>query len=59
MGLLGPSDPILSEIRNIQRKGRTGRSNIGHVIILITKDTIDEKNYWISYYNEKKMSETI
>ena len=52
-------DPILSEIRNIQRRGRTGRSNIGYVIILITKDTIDEKNYWISYYNEKKMSETI
>src|SRR6188508_37856 len=36
-------EPIPSEIRHIQRKGRTGRKNIGSVLILATKDTIDQR----------------
>ncbi|MGI0022383.1 MAG: helicase-related protein, partial [Nitrososphaeraceae archaeon] len=35
-------EPIPSEIRHIQRRGRTGRKNIGSVLILATKDTIDQ-----------------
>ena len=36
-------EPIPSEIRHIQRRGRTGRKNIGSVLILATKDTIDQR----------------
>jgi ERCC4-related helicase len=36
-------EPIASEIRHIQRSGRTGRKNIGSVLILATKDTIDQR----------------
>lgn len=35
-------EPVPSEIRTIQRRGRTGRKNDGDVYILITKDTRDE-----------------
>ena len=52
-------DPVYSDIRNIQRKGRTGRFKIGNVIIMITKGTLDEKIYWINYYNEKNKKNVI
>lgn len=48
-------EPIPSEIRNIQRRGRTGRRMPGKVIILITKDTPDEAYYWASKRKEKRM----
>ncbi len=48
-------DSVPSEIRNIQRRGRTGRFNVGKVILLINKDTIDEKYYFVSQNKEKKM----
>ena len=35
-------EPVPSEIRTIQRRGRTGRKNDGEVIMLIAKDTMDE-----------------
>ena len=35
-------EPIPSEIRTIQRRGRTGRKNDGEVYILIAKGTADE-----------------
>ncbi|MFQ6025043.1 MAG: DEAD/DEAH box helicase [Nitrosopumilaceae archaeon] len=40
-------DNVPSSIRYIQRKGRTGRKDLGKVIVLITKDTVDETYYWI------------
>jgi len=40
-------DNVPSSIRFIQRKGRTGRKDTGHLIVLIAKDTIDEAYYWI------------
>ncbi len=40
-------DNIPSSIRFIQRRGRTGRKNSGNLTVLITKDTIDERYYWI------------
>ena len=48
-------EPIPSEIRNIQRRGRTGRKMTGNVIILITKGTSDEGYYWASKRREKHM----
>lgn len=35
-------EPVASEIRTIQRRGRTGRHKDGHVYILVSKNTRDE-----------------
>jgi len=48
-------EPIPSEIRAIQRRGRTGRKMPGNVIILITKGTPDEGYYWAAKRKEKRM----
>jgi Fanconi anemia group M protein len=40
-------DIVPSSIRFIQRRGRTGRKNAGKLIVLMAKDTIDERYYWI------------
>lgn len=48
-------EPIPSEIRSIQRKGRTGRLHKGRVVVLVTKGTRDEAYYWSSKNKEKRM----
>jgi Fanconi anemia group M protein len=48
-------EPIPSEIRNIQRRGRTARKMAGKIVILITKNTPDEGYYWASKRREKQM----
>lgn len=48
-------EPVPSEIRAIQRRGRTGRKRPGKVIILITKGTPDEGYYWAAKRKEKRM----
>jgi len=48
-------EPIPSEIRSIQRKGRTGRQQKGRVTVLVTKGTRDEAYYWSSKNKEKRM----
>ena len=48
-------DAVPSEIRNIQRRGRTGRFNAGRVILLLNRNTIDEKYYNVSQNKEKRM----
>ncbi len=48
-------EPVPSEIRSIQRKGRTGRFQTGRVIMLITKGTRDEAYRWSSQNKEKRM----
>ncbi|VVB67476.1 3'-flap repair endonuclease Xpf [uncultured archaeon] len=48
-------EPVPSEIRSIQRKGRTGRARAGKVVVLIAKGTRDEAYYWISDRKEKTM----
>ena len=48
-------EPVPSEIRTIQRRGRTGRTMPGNVIFLITKNTRDEAYYWTAFQKEKKM----
>jgi ERCC4-related helicase len=48
-------EPVPSEIRMIQRRGRVGRQIAGRVIFLITKDTRDQAYYWSAFNKEKKM----
>ena len=45
-------EPVSSEIRHIQRKGRTGRKSTGNVIILASKDTVDMR---ILYANKRRI----
>jgi len=52
-------EPIPSEIRHIQRRGRTGRKNIGSVIILATKETIDEHYLDVSRKKIQKMESVL
>lgn len=52
-------EPVPSEIRTIQRRGRTGRHSVGRVIILITKGTRDEAYYWTARNKEKRMREEL
>lgn len=48
-------EPIPSAIRQIQRRGRTGRHGEGKVIVLMTKDTMDEGFRWAAHHKEKRM----
>lgn len=48
-------EPIPSEIRSIQRKGRTARKHAGRVVVLVTKGTRDEGYYWSSLSKERRM----
>ncbi|MEW6722981.1 MAG: helicase-related protein [Candidatus Micrarchaeota archaeon] len=48
-------EPVPSEIRSIQRRGRAARLKEGQVIVLMTKGTRDEYYYYASTNREKKM----
>ncbi|HSV42507.1 MAG TPA: helicase-related protein, partial [Methanomassiliicoccales archaeon] len=48
-------EPVPSEIRSIQRKGRTGRKSSGKVIIYVTKGTRDQAYHFSSLSKEKAM----
>jgi ERCC4-related helicase len=52
-------EPIPSEIRYIQRRGRTGRKSSGRVIILAAKDTIDERYLYASKRRMEKMKQIL
>ncbi|MGB5100001.1 MAG: DEAD/DEAH box helicase [Methanothrix sp.] len=52
-------EPVPSEIRSIQRKGRTGRARAGRVVVLMAKGTRDEAYHWISDRKEKTMNRQI
>jgi len=52
-------EPVPSEIRYIQRRGRTGRRVAGKVTILIAENTLDEAFYWSSMTRAKKMRKII
>jgi Fanconi anemia group M protein len=52
-------EPVPSAIRKIQRSGRTGRNDDGRIIMLITKDTVDEVYYHVARNKEKRMYRTI
>ncbi|MEN6517613.1 MAG: DEAD/DEAH box helicase [Methanospirillum sp.] len=48
-------EAVPSEIRSIQRKGRTGRSGAGKIVVLVTKGTSDETYRYISQARERSM----
>jgi Fanconi anemia group M protein len=52
-------EPIPSEIRYIQRRGRTGRKSSGRVIILAAKDTVDERYLYASKRRMEKMKQIL
>jgi Fanconi anemia group M protein len=52
-------EPVPSEIRSIQRRGRAARLKSGEIYILMTKDTRDEYYYWSAFNKEKKMKQIV
>jgi ERCC4-related helicase len=52
-------EAVPSEIRSIQRKGRTGRTRPGRVIILLAEGTVDEAYYFSSMNREKFMKSLV
>lgn len=52
-------EPVPSDIRTIQRRGRTGRFNAGQIFILITSNTRDEMFFWSANKKEKTMKDTL
>jgi Fanconi anemia group M protein len=50
-------EPVPSEVRSIQRRGRTGRTMPGRVAILVARGTMDESYLYSATRKEKKMSE--
>ena len=48
-------EPVPSEIRAIQRRGRTGRGAFGEVVVLITEGTKDEAYLYAELTRERKM----
>lgn len=52
-------EPVPSEIRAIQRRGRTGRSATGEVYVMMAKGTRDEAHYWVSVHKERKMADIV
>lgn len=52
-------EPIPSEIRYIQRRGRTGRKSAGTVMILVAKETIDERHLNASKRRVQKMKQIL
>ena len=52
-------EPVPSEIRSIQRKGRTGRHGSGRIIVLVTRNTSDETFRHVSQSREKAMARRV
>ncbi len=52
-------EPVPSEIRTIQRRGRTGRSAAGRVVMLVTTDTRDEAFLYSARRKERKMHQEL
>ncbi|MBK5112380.1 MAG: DEAD/DEAH box helicase [Candidatus Heimdallarchaeota archaeon] len=50
---------VPSAIRNIQRRGRTGRQRAGKVVVLITKGTRDEGYFWAARRKERQMKRNL
>ncbi|UCC91867.1 MAG: DEAD/DEAH box helicase, partial [Candidatus Aenigmatarchaeota archaeon] len=52
-------EPVPSEIRSIQRRGRVGRTKVGKIVILMAKKTRDEAYYWTAHRKERVMKKTL
>jgi ERCC4-related helicase len=52
-------EAVPSEIRYIQRRGRTGRTTAGRVVILLAEGTVDEGYYYSTLFKENRMRELV
>ncbi len=52
-------EAIPSEIRAIQRKGRTGRGRKGRIVVLMARGTRDEVYYFLSLRKERAMYDKV
>ncbi len=52
-------EAVPSEIRYIQRRGRTGRTTEGRVVILLAEGTVDESYYYSTLQKESRMKELV
>ena len=52
-------EAVPSEIRYIQRRGRTGRTTRGRVVILLAEGTVDESYYYSSLLKEHRMRDLV
>ncbi|MEW6035581.1 MAG: helicase-related protein [Candidatus Micrarchaeota archaeon] len=52
-------EPVPSEIRSIQRRGRAARLKEGQIIVLMTKGTRDEYYYYAANNREKRMKKIL
>jgi ERCC4-related helicase len=52
-------EAVPSEIRYIQRRGRTGRTAEGRVAILLAEGTVDESYYYSSLFKEERMKKLV
>ncbi len=52
-------EPVPSEIRTIQRRGRTARKKPGRLVVLMTTGTRDEVYFWSAFHKERKMRAAI
>ncbi|HUI87028.1 MAG TPA: DEAD/DEAH box helicase [Nitrososphaerales archaeon] len=52
-------EAVPSEIRSIQRRGRTGRTTPGRVVIILAEGTVDESYYYSSIFKENRMKELV
>ena len=52
-------EAVPSEIRSIQRRGRTGRTTEGRVVILLAEGTVDESYYYSSLFKEDRMRKLV
>jgi Fanconi anemia group M protein len=52
-------EAVPSEIRHIQRRGRTGRTTEGRVVILLAEGTVDESYYYSTLLKESRMRELV
>jgi Fanconi anemia group M protein len=48
-------EPVPSEIRYIQRKGRTGRRRLGKAVILVADETVDKAYFYAMHKRAEKM----
>jgi ERCC4-related helicase len=52
-------EAVPSEIRYIQRRGRTGRTTEGRVVILLAEGTVDESYYYSTLLKESRMKKLV
>jgi Fanconi anemia group M protein len=52
-------EAVPSEIRYIQRRGRTGRTTEGKVVILLAEGTVDESYYYSTLFKENRMKQLV